>query len=75
MLNQKNLCIGQKIYPYLVSIKSAYVTYIASPSFLPSGGLLWTLRIKKRGKAAFGSMVSHIGIIAYLPFFDNNPFL
>ena len=21
MLNQKNLCIGQKIYPYLVSIK------------------------------------------------------
>ena len=22
MLNQKNLCIGQKIYPYLASIKS-----------------------------------------------------
>ena len=43
-------------YPYLVSIKSWYVTYIESPSFLSSGGLLWTLR-KIRGVKPPGSMV------------------
>ena len=39
---------------------SEYVT-IVSPSFLPSGGLLYPPKI--RGLAAFGSVVSHIDII------------
>ena len=51
--------------------KKSWYVIIVSPSFLSSGRLFEPSAKYKRGKAAFGSMVSHEWSIAHISFSDN----